>query len=131
MPDNPTKEGYVFAGWFKDREFTQSFAFGDNPKYVTQNFTLPAKIGSSDISWSSSSAAVSSSGDISVTRNKSGDVTEIEGQYVSFDIWNADDALDVVTVLRDELGIKSPDKELKTFLAESNSYGAEYSFRQV
>ena len=90
MPDNPTKEGYVFAGWFKDREFTQSFEFGengdkvtaditlyarwidvdtivaeyaaseivigysdgDNPKYVTQNLTLPAKIGSSDISWS-------------------------------------------------------------------------------
>ena len=223
-PENPTRDGYVFAGWFKDREFTQSFAFGengdkvtaditlyarwvtldeiqadyavseivigyaegDNPKYVTQNLTLPVKIGSADIFWSSSSSAVStsgnvirqaddidvtltarasynwksseprtftvkvirrrtrdnstikpltidraSSGDISIKRNESGDVTEIEGQYVSFDIRNADDALDAVTVLRDELGIRSPDRELKTFLAASGRYGAEYSFRQM
>ena len=223
-PENPTREGYIFAGWFKDREFTQSFEFGengdkvtaditlyarwvtldeiqadyavseivigyaegDNPNYVTQNLTLPMKIGDADISWSSSSTAVStsgnvtrqandtnvtltatasyngksseprtfnvkvirrrtrdnstiealtideaSSGDISIQRNESGDVTDIEGQYVSFEIQNADDALDAVTVLRDELGIRSPDKELKTFLATSDSYGSEYSFQQI
>ncbi|MBQ7193647.1 MAG: leucine-rich repeat domain-containing protein, partial [Synergistaceae bacterium] len=66
-----------------------------------------------------------------ITRNDSGDVTDIEGQYVSFDIRNGDDALDAVTVLREELGIRSPDKELNLALAHSHSTGSEYSFQQV
>ena len=72
----------------------------------------------------------SSSGDIEITRNDSGDVTDIEGQYVSFDIRNADDALDAVTVLREELGIRSPDSELKFGGATVNDYGAKYMFAQ-
>lgn len=188
-PDSePTQEADadLLTAEYAAGEIVIGYAEGDSPNYVTQNLTLPAKIGSADISWSSSSAAVSaggnvtrqaddvdvtltatatyngksaeartftvkvirkrtrdnskieprtideaSSGDISIERNESGDVTNIEGQYVSFDIRNADDALDAVTVLREELGIRSPDKELQTFLASSNSYGAEYSFRQV
>ncbi len=176
----------IFIAEYSLSEIVIGYADGDNPKYVTQNLTLPTKINSADISWSSSSGAVAtdgtvtrqaedtdvtltatasyngksaepktfelrvirrrtrdnsaikvlsieeaSSGDIGITRNDSGDITEIEGQYVSFDIRNADDALDAVTVLRDELGMRSPDKELKTFLATSNSYGAEYSFQQM
>ena len=213
MPENPVREGYVFAGWYKDEAFTESFKFGtdgdkitkdttlyaqwldedlliaeysaseivigyangDSSQHVTKNITLPAKIYSSDISWVSSSSAISSngnvtrqdndivvtltatamyngksaetktfnikvirkrtrnnseikplsvkeasSGDIEVTRNDSGDVTDIEGQYVSFDIRNADDALDAITVLRYELGIRSPDTELETFLVTSD-----------
>lgn len=223
MPENPTKTGYVFAGWYKDEVFTEIFTFGadgdkitknttlyaqwfdadllvaeyalseivigyengDNPKYVTQNLTLSTKVGSADISWTSSSGAVStngtvtrqaedvditltarasyngkysepktfelrvirkrtrdnsaivavsleeaSSGDIEVTRNTSGDVTDIEGQYVSFDIRNADDALDAVTVIKNELGVKSPDSELQLNGATINEYGAKYSFGQ-
>ena len=225
MPDNPTKDGYVFAGWFKDNiTFENMFAYGtdgdkvthditlyaqwlepdtlvaeyalsevvigyskgDNPKYVTQNLKLPTKSGSADISWSSSSSAISangtvtrqtedvnvtltaranyngktseaktfelkvikkrtrdnssiiaigideaSSGDIEITRNESGDITDVEGQYVNFNIQNADDALDAVTVLRDELGIKSPDKELEISVITSDTYGEEYQFQQV
>ena len=223
-PSNPTRTGYVFAGWYKDLDFSEMFTFGvdgdkvtsditlyarwldidvltaeyalsevvigyakgDNPKYVTQNLTLPTKSGSADISWSSSSNAIStngsvtrqsgdvdvtltarasyngktseaktfelrvikkrtrdnssitaieigdaSSGDIEITRNASGDITDIEGQYVSFDIQNADDALDAVTVLREELGIRSPDKELEVSVVTSDAYGAEYQFQQV
>ena len=221
----PTRDGYIFAGWYKDDgTFEQMFIFGsegekvtrditlyakwtdiaasvaqfavseivigyqgaDKPNYVTQNLTLPTKINDAEISWVSSSGAVSSggvvtrqntdtevtltatasyngrksdartftvrvikkrtkvnseiqpltldyasSGDIEVTRNASGNVTDIEGVYVSFDINNADDALDAVTVIKNELGIKNPANELETFLATSDSSGAEYQFQQV
>lgn len=73
---------------------------------------------------------VASSGDIKITRNDSGDATDIEGQYVSFDIRNADDALDAVAVLREELGIRNPDKELQLNGATINEYGAKYSLGQ-
>lgn len=39
IPDNPTREGYVFAGWFTDEELTQAYAF-DEP--VTGDLTLYA-----------------------------------------------------------------------------------------
>ena len=75
--------------------------------------------------------ANASSGDVTITRNESGDVTDIEGQYVSFDINNADDALDAVTVLRNELGIKNPEKELQLNGATINQFGEKYCFGQV
>lgn len=192
--DKITRNTTLYAQWF-DADFLVAeyalseiviiYANGDNPKYVTQNLTLPTKAGSADILWSSSSGAVSangivtrqtedvdvtltarasynsksseprtfgvkvirkrtrdnrviaavsleeaSSGDIEVTRNTSGDVTDIEGQYVSFDIRNADDALDAVTVIKNELGVKSPDSELQLNGATINEYGAKYSFGQ-
>ena len=225
MPDNPTKDDYIFAGWFKDNNtFSEMFVFGeggdrvseditlyadwveydtliteyainevvigysrgDSANHVTGNLTLPTKVGSTDISWGSSSGAVSSngtvtrqaedtdvtltatanyngkesepktfnvkvirkrtrdnskiealtiqeasSGDVSITRSASGDVRDIDGMYVKFDINNADDALDAVTVLRDELGIKNPSEELETFLVTSDKYSSEYAFLQV
>ena len=223
MPKNPTKNGWIFMGWYKDEEFTQVFTFGadgekitknitlyaqwldadllvakyaaseivigysagDNPKYVTGNLELPAKIDGVDITWDSNSSAgtsdgivnrqatdvnvmltatatynnksaeksfdikvikkrirknneinalslgEASSGDIVVERNTSGHITDIEGQYVSFDIDNADDALDAVTVLKNELGIKNPEKEFEPFSVTSDIYSSEYKFQQV
>ena len=103
MPDAPTKDGYVFAGWFTDNvTFENAFTFGidgdkvtqditlyaqwveydtlmaenainevvigyskgDNENHVTGNLTLPTKIYSADISWVSSSSAVSSNGTV-------------------------------------------------------------------
>ncbi|MBR0253905.1 MAG: InlB B-repeat-containing protein, partial [Synergistaceae bacterium] len=166
-------------------EIVIGYATGDNPKYVTQNLTLPTKVDSSDIAWASSSGAISSngtvtrqttdtdvtltatasyngksanrtfelkvikkrirdnskiqslpletasSGDISITRNESGDVVDIEGNYATFNIENADDAIDAVTVIKDELGIKNPIEELVPAVITSDKYGAEYQFQQV
>ena len=70
-------------------------------------------------------------GDVSVERDASGQITDIEGQYVDFDIDNADDALDALTVLRNELGIKNPANELETLITTSDKYSSEYSFRQI
>ena len=166
-------------------EIVIGYATGDNPKYVTQNLTLPTKVDSSDISWSSSSGAISSngtvtrqatdtdvtltatasyngksanrtfelkvikkrtrdnskikslpletasSGDISIIRNESGDVVDIEGNYATFDIENADDAIDALTVIKEELGIKNPIEELVPAVITSDKYGAEYQFQQV
>ena len=230
-PTAPTKEGYTFAGWYKDNNtFQNIFTFGtggekitaditlyaqwiendalvaeyalseivigygtgDNPNYVTQNLTLPTKIGSADISWASNSGAVASDGtvtrqdadtDVTLTatasyngksasrifnvkvikkrtrvnseivpitlnplipnntplkftlisgdNNASVSVRDIEGNYVSFDIQNADDALDAVTVIKNELGVKNPEKELEVAVVTSDSSGAEYQFQQV
>lgn len=43
LPDNPTKDGYVFAGWYKDNEtFRDMFTFGESGDKVTQDITLYA-----------------------------------------------------------------------------------------
>ena len=39
-PEEPTKEGYKFASWYKDKELTKLFSFGTN---ITENITLYAK----------------------------------------------------------------------------------------
>jgi len=39
-PANPTKDGFEFAGWFKDKELTEAYDFS---KYVTESFVLYAK----------------------------------------------------------------------------------------
>ena len=41
MPDKPTKEGYIFAGWYEDAGFTKVFDFDST--LVTQSMTLYAK----------------------------------------------------------------------------------------
>ncbi|MBQ7068667.1 MAG: hypothetical protein IJM82_05825, partial [Synergistaceae bacterium] len=38
--------------------------------------------------------------------------------------------MDAVTVLRNELGIKNPEKELKTFRVTSDAYSSEYKLQQ-
>lgn len=43
MPEAPTKEGWIFAGWYKDGEFTQVFIFGTNGDKITGNMTLYAQ----------------------------------------------------------------------------------------
>lgn len=43
MPENPTKEGYVFAGWFKDEAFTEIFTFGADGDKITKDTTLYAQ----------------------------------------------------------------------------------------
>lgn len=39
-PESPTKDGYIFVGWYKDYSLTQSFKFNSMP---AQNMTLYAK----------------------------------------------------------------------------------------
>ncbi len=41
MPDVPVKQGFTFDGWYKDAEFTQSWAFGTDK--VVSDMTLYAK----------------------------------------------------------------------------------------
>ena len=41
MPDKPTKEGHIFAGWYEDAGFTKVFDFDST--LVTQSMTLYAK----------------------------------------------------------------------------------------
>lgn len=41
MPDKPTKEGYIFAGWYEDAGFTKVFDFDSTA--ITQSMTLYAK----------------------------------------------------------------------------------------
>ena len=41
MPDKPTKEGHIFAGWYEDAGFTKVFAFDSTA--ITQSMTLYAK----------------------------------------------------------------------------------------
>ena len=41
MPEKPTKEGYIFAGWYADATFTQVFDFDSTA--ITQSMTLYAK----------------------------------------------------------------------------------------
>ena len=41
MPDKPTKEGHIFAGWYEDAGFTKVFEF--DSALVTQSMTLYAK----------------------------------------------------------------------------------------
>ncbi len=41
MPDKPTKEGHIFAGWYEDAGFTKVFDFDSTA--VTQSMTLYAK----------------------------------------------------------------------------------------
>ena len=43
VPTDPTKEGYVFGGWYKDEACTEKFDFNDNDGTVEQNTTLYAK----------------------------------------------------------------------------------------
>ena len=71
------------------------------------------------------------SGDISITYKASSDqIVDIDGNYSNFKIENADDALEAVKVIRNDLGIASPDAELEIFVVTSDSSGAEYSFQQ-
>ena len=39
-PEDPKKQGYIFSGWYKDREFTQVWQFDIDT--VTSNMTLYA-----------------------------------------------------------------------------------------
>ena len=41
VPNAPTKEGFSFAGWYKDARFTDPWNFGTDK--VTENITLYAK----------------------------------------------------------------------------------------
>lgn len=198
--DKITKDTTLYAQWINADtlraeyalgEIVISYANGDNPKYVTKNLMLPAKVdvsGDVNISWSSSNAsAVSSSGavtrpsgheaevtltatafsgsqsairtfdvkvirarsresndvpvvdvknigsgDLSITYKASSDqIADIEGNYSSITIQNADDALDAIQGIHVALGINNPYEELETFLVTSDSYSYEYSFQQV
>ena len=42
MPSNPTKSGYVFDGWYTDKDLTQPFKVAEISKY-TESFTIYAK----------------------------------------------------------------------------------------
>ena len=226
MPENPTRIGYVFAGWFKDETFTNMFVFGDNgdkitedttlyaqwlnadtlraeyalgeivigyadgdnPKYVTQNLMLPSNTEDVNVTWSSNNVPVISpagevtrpqyidtnvtltatatsgaetatrdftlkvirarsreskdvevitpqdagSEEISIVYTASGDqITDIEGNYSKFLIQNADDALDAIQAIHEDLGVSNPYEELKPSIITSDSAGAEYQFQQV
>ena len=43
MPENPVREGYVFAGWYKDEAFTEIFTFGADGDKITKDITLYAQ----------------------------------------------------------------------------------------
>ena len=43
VPAEPTKEGYVFSGWYTDADCTEKFDFNDNDGTVEQDTTLYAK----------------------------------------------------------------------------------------
>ena len=40
-PTNPTREGFIFKGWYKDKEFVNRFDFEN--EYITEDLTLYAK----------------------------------------------------------------------------------------
>ena len=42
-PENPTKNNYVFAGWYKDAEFTKEFSFYAAPQMPKKPLTIYAK----------------------------------------------------------------------------------------
>ncbi|MBQ7666057.1 MAG: M4 family metallopeptidase [Synergistaceae bacterium] len=42
MPVQPTKEGYIFIAWYKDKNFNEAFKFGENGDKITGNITLYA-----------------------------------------------------------------------------------------
>ncbi len=70
-----------------------------------------------------------SNDELQITYTASRDrVTDIDGKYVSFDITNADDALDAVQSLHGILGINAPYQELEPSVITSDTYGAEYTF---
>lgn len=52
-PADPTKDGFVFDGWYTDKELTQKYDFSEK---VTKNFTLYAK-------WNEKSNSTCSGGD--------------------------------------------------------------------
>lgn len=42
MPDNPTKNGYIFIGWYNDNDLKEMFLFGNEGDLVTSDITLYA-----------------------------------------------------------------------------------------
>lgn len=41
MPENPTREGYTFEGWYSDKEFTKKFSYEES--VINSNMTVYAK----------------------------------------------------------------------------------------
>ena len=42
-PEPPTREGYIFADWYKDNTYNEIFMFGENGDKIIQDITLYAK----------------------------------------------------------------------------------------
>lgn len=70
VPQNPTRKGYTFAGWYTDEELTKPYNFNDK---VTKGFTLFAK-------W----VPVSST---AATTGKSQSVISLNGNTVTLDAY--------------------------------------------
>ena len=47
-PDNPTRDGYIFAGWYADEELTTPFVFG---KPLTESVSIYAKWRQPVVTW--------------------------------------------------------------------------------
>lgn len=41
LPENPTREGYIFEGWYSDKEFTKKFSYEES--VINSNMTVYAK----------------------------------------------------------------------------------------
>ena len=87
-PDEPTRDGFVFRGWYTDRETTEAYDFGTE---VTQNITLYAK-------WEKDGHATKELKYTVEYRVDSQTGTKLAGEEVTVNIWKNDDTYSVASV---------------------------------
>lgn len=100
-PNNPAKDGYYFAGWFKDAALTQAWNFDTNR--VNDDMTLYAK-------WESKTTST-------VIAEPSNQTTVLDGQEVIFNTY----------ILRDERGFEVNFVKLRDVAYVLNGTAAQFN----